>query len=210
MKILYGMKIQRIATRLSLCLLSILLFVPVERAQTAQDKAKNAPAAEKASSHDSGKSAPASSQAQLIKRIDELESRLNMMNLLSRYSLDVDLERNEDMLKLFTDDCVFGTDISGKIVYQHGKEELRAKFATPAPKSQHLQLDYVYSVAGDIGTAYGYQLLTGSKDNTVSVNRIAARAFTFRRVNGVWLIKDAIAVNAYNDTEAQKLIPPLH
>jgi hypothetical protein len=178
--------------------------------QTAQVKAKSASGGAIAFSQGSGKSAPTDEIAQLLKRIDVAESRLDIMNLLARYSLDVDLERNEDMLKLFTDDCVFGTDISGTVVYTRGKEELRAKFATPAPKSQHLQLDYVFNVDGDTGAAYGYQILTGSRDNAVSVNRIADRAFTFRRVNGVWLIKDAIAINVNNDAEVQKLIPALH
>ena len=71
--------------------------------------------------------------ALLKKKIEILEAREELSNLISRYSLDVDLDRTEDMLKLFTDDCVFGTDVSGQMVYQRGKQELREKFATPPP-----------------------------------------------------------------------------
>jgi len=67
----------------------------------------------------------------------------------------------------------------------------------------------VINVEGDTGTAYGYQLLSGTKDKAVNIARIAMRSFSFRRVNGVWLIKDAITVNVDNEQEAQKLIPTL-
>ncbi len=149
--------------------------------------------------------ATADELASLKKRIAILEAREDLSNLIARYSLDVDLDRTEDMLKLFTDDCVFGTDITGQMIYQHGKQELKEKFATPPPKSEHLQLDFVINVEGDTGTAYGYQLISSSKNNTVSIGRIALRAFSFQRVNGVWLIKEAIAGNVEND----KLIPKL-
>ena len=144
--------------------------------------------------------------AVLKKRIEVLEAREDISSLISRYSLDVDMDRTEDMLKLFTDDCVFGTDISGQMVYQHGKQELKEKFATPPPKSEHLQLDFVINVEGDTGTAYGYQLISSSKNNAVSIGRVALRTFSFQRVNGVWLIKEAIAGNVDND----KLIPTLN
>ena len=144
--------------------------------------------------------------AVLKKRIEVLEAREDISSLISRYSLDVDMDRTEDMLKLFTDDCVFGTDITGQMAYQHGKQELKEKFATPPPKSEHLHLDMAIHVeSDDTATAYGYQMISSSKNNAVSIGRIALRAFTFRRVNGVWLIKEAIAGNIDND----KLIPTL-
>jgi len=58
--------------------------------------------------------------ALLKKKIEVLEAREDLSNLISRYSLDVDLDRTEDMLKLFTDDCGFGTDVSGQMVTQRG------------------------------------------------------------------------------------------
>ena len=143
----------------------------------------------------------------LKKRVQVLEDRDAIWNLLSRYSLNVDLGRSEDFLKLFTDDCVFASDIAGKITYRRGKKELGEMVSSPPPKGQHLQLDYHINVDGDIATAYGYQDLTSQKDNGVTLGRAAVRYLKFRRVDGVWLIQEVYTIGIDNEAEYKKVLP---
>jgi hypothetical protein len=145
----------------------------------------------------------------LKKKVQVLEDKDAIWSLLSRYSLNVDLGRGEDFLKLFTDDCIFATDVSGgQINYRRGKKELGEMVATAPPKGQHLQLDYHINVDGDTADAYGYQDLTTFKGTGVTLGRAAYRHLKFKRVNGVWLIQEVWTIGIDNDAEGMKILPP--
>lgn len=145
----------------------------------------------------------------LKKRIQVLEDKDAIWGILSRYSLNVDLGRAEDFLGLFTDDCVFATDVAGKITYRRGKKELGEMLAGGAPpKGQHLQLDYNITVDGDNATAVGYQNLTSLRDNALSMNRAAFRTLKFRRISGTWLIQEVYTIGIDNETGYLKVLPP--
>ena len=143
----------------------------------------------------------------LKKRIQVLEDKDAIWSILSRYSLNVDLGRAENFLKLFTDDCVFATDLSGKISYRRGKEELGEMVSKPPPKGQHLQLDYHIIVDGDTATAFGYQNLTTQKETSVSLTRASFRYLSFRRVDGTWLIHEVYTIGINNEAEYLKMLP---
>lgn len=147
-------------------------------------------------------------EIELLKRkIQVLEDKDAIWSLLSRYSLNVDLGRAENFLRLFTDDCVFATDIGGKISYRRGKKELAEMVASPPPKGQHLQLDYHINVDGDTATAVGYQDLTSLRGNSVNLGRAAFRFLKFRRVEGVWLIQEVYTIGIDNEAEYLKILP---
>lgn len=144
----------------------------------------------------------------LRKRIRVLEDKDAIWSILSRYSLNVDLGRAESFLRLFTDDCVFATDIGGKINFRRGKEELGEMLAGGAPpKGQHLQLDYHIEVDGDTATAVGYQVLTGLREGSLRLNRAAFRSLTFKRVSGTWLIQEVYTIGIDNEAEYLKVLP---
>jgi ketosteroid isomerase-like protein len=145
----------------------------------------------------------------LKKRVLVLEDRDVIQGLLSRYSLNVDLGRAEAFLSLFTDDCVFATDVGGKITYRRGKKELGEMLAGGAPpKGQHLQLDYNITVDGDTATAVGYQNLTSLRDSSLSMTRAAFRSLKFRRIAGAWLIQEVYTISIDNEAEYLKVLPP--
>jgi hypothetical protein len=144
----------------------------------------------------------------LKKRVQVLEDRDAIWGILSRYSLNVDLGRAESFLSLFTDDCVFATDVGGKLSYRRGKKELAEMLAGGAPpKGQHLQLDYNITVDGDAATAVGYQNLTSLRENTLSLSRAAFRTLKFRRVSGTWLIQEVYTIGIDNEAEYLKVLP---
>lgn len=155
----------------------------------------------------SGESVTVEEFEMLKKKVQALEDKDTIWSLLSRYSLNVDLGRGEDFLKLFTDDCVFASDLAGKISYRRGKKELGEMVASPPPKGQHLQLDYHINVDGDIATAYGYQDLTSQRDNGVALGRAAVRYLKFRRLDGVWLIQEVYTIGIDNEAEYKKVLP---
>jgi len=145
----------------------------------------------------------------LPERIQALEDKEAIRNLLSRYSLNIDLGRAEDFLRLFTDDCVFATDVAGEVRYRRGKEQLAEMLAGgPPPKGQHLQLDYVIDVRGDAATAIGYQVLTGLRDDKLSLNRAAFRSLSLKRVRGEWLIHEVYTIGIGNEEAYLKILPP--
>lgn len=145
----------------------------------------------------------------LEERVQVLEDKDAIWSILSRYSLNVDIGRAESFLRLFTEDCVFATDLGGKISYRRGKKELAEMVAGgPPPKGQHLQLDYHINVDGDTATAIGYQVLTGLRDSKLSINRAAFRSLKFRRVSGTWLIREVYTISIDNEAEYLKVLPP--
>lgn len=144
----------------------------------------------------------------LKKRVQVLEDKDAIWSILSRYSLNVDLGRAESFLRLFTDDCVFATDLSGKISYRRGKKELGEMLAGgPPPKGQHLQLDYHINVDGDTAAAIGYQVLTSLRDKSLNLNRAAFRSLKFKRVSGSWLIQEVYTIGIDNESEYLKVLP---
>ena len=157
---------------------------------------------------------PRATTVELARRGEELNTRVRALEdkdaiatLLSRYSLNVDLNRAADLLQLFTDDCVFASDLGGELRYRRGKAELAEMLAQPPPKGQHLQLDYQVDVSGDSATAIGYQLLSQLKDGAVGVGRPAFRLLRFRRSSGRWLIAEIYTVGIGNEPEYRKLLP---
>lgn len=145
----------------------------------------------------------------LKRKVQILEDKDAIISILSRYSLNVDLGRAEDFLKLFSDDCVFASDLSGsgKMSYRRGKKELGEMVAAPPPKGQHLQLDYHINVDGDTAVAYGYQDLTSLKGTGVTLGRAAIRYLKFQRIAGAWLIKEVYTIGIDNETEYVKVLP---
>jgi uncharacterized protein (TIGR02246 family) len=144
----------------------------------------------------------------LKRRLQNLEDKEAIREMLSRYALAIDLKRVEDFLDLWTPDGVLVSDGSGSIISIKGREEIRAylaPFLTIA--TQHLLLDYLIEVNGDTATAVGYQVMTDTREDRARIGRCAVRSFRFRRVKGKWRIEEAISRGIANTAECEKLIP---
>ena len=129
----------------------------------------------------------------LKERIQILEDKEAIRDVITRYAFNADLNRIDSLLELWTDDCTFNSD-RGRVTIYKGKDEIEAYLREPlhqsiTNRSQHLQLDYIIKVDGDTATATGYQLLTLRWDGGFGIIRGAFRVFHLRRVNGTWLIR---------------------
>jgi uncharacterized protein (TIGR02246 family) len=147
----------------------------------------------------------------LKNRLQILEDKEAIRDLLARYAFNVDLSRFDAFFKLWTDDAVFITDGPGEAIQKRGKDEIREFLSGVLPKSnagsQHLQLDYVIEISGNTAMATGYQLISIQQKDRVGIARCALRSFVFKREDGKWLIKEAISRSTANDAECQKLVP---
>lgn len=145
------------------------------------------------------------------KKVQVLQDKEEIRDVLSRYAFNVDLYRLDHYLRLFADDMLFVTDGPGEDIYARSKKELKdfleEVLPKPHPGMQHLQLDYVITVTGDTATATGYQLLTLHENGKFGIMRCALRTFDFRRVDGVWKITKTISHSTGNAADCQKQIP---
>ena len=147
----------------------------------------------------------------LRKKVQILEDKEAIRDMLARYAFNADLNRTQNFLKLWTEDGLFVTDGGGKLHVLKGKEEIgryldTSGHQTITNRSQHLQVDYIIQVDGDTATATGYQLLTVRLEGGFGIRRCAFRIFHFRRVDGRWLIKESKSL-AIGGPECQQFIP---
>jgi ketosteroid isomerase-like protein len=147
----------------------------------------------------------------LKKKVQMLEDKDAIRDVLSRYAFNVDTNRIDHYLRLFTDDMLFVTDGPGEAIYCRSKKELgdflREVLPKPYPGMQHNQLDYVINVDGDTAKATGYQILTLATGDKFEIQRGAMRTFKFRRVDGIWKITETISHSTANEPDCQKQIP---
>ena len=62
----------------------------------------------------------------LTDRLQILEDKEAIRDLLARYAFNVDLSRFDAFFKLWTDDAVFITDGPGEAIQKRGIDEIRA------------------------------------------------------------------------------------
>jgi hypothetical protein len=160
---------------------------------------------------------------ELSKKLESMEKKLQLLqdkddirDVLSRYAFNVDLRRLDHYLRLFTDktaqgDMIFLTDGPGEDTICRSKKELgdflESVLPKPHPGMQHLQLDYVINVTGDTATATGYQLLTVWENGKFGIMRCALRTFDFRREDGIWKIVKTVSHSTAEGGKCQTHIP---
>jgi len=154
---------------------------------------------------------------EIMKELAELKAEIQILSdkeairdLLSRYGLDFDLGRYENFYDLWTDDAVFRTDGPDGEIKMVGKDQMKKLFGieqTRYTASQHLQLEYIIKVNGDTAEAIGYQLITVHTKDLPSVDRTGVRLFKFQKVNGNWLIKEAVSRVMKNQEGCLDLVP---
>jgi uncharacterized protein (TIGR02246 family) len=149
----------------------------------------------------------ASPQTSLERRLQILEDKEAIRDVLSRYAQTVDLKRMDAFFDLFTPDGTLVTDGPGTVIRKQGKEEISAYLQPFLQKiTQHIQVDYVIDVDGDNAKAVGYQLITETREGASRIARCALRQFLFRRIEGNWKIAEAISRDIAKTAECEKLI----
>lgn len=145
-------------------------------------------------------------------RIQVLEDKEAILDLLARYGFTYDLMRFNEWADLFTEDGVFNIDAHGKIDIVTGRENLRALFSKGMPylAAQHLQLGVIIKVNGDTAKAIGFQVLTmntGDSQTKPFIDNTFIRTWTLQRINGKWLIKEAVSRILKNLENCRAIVP---
>ncbi|MEY2589244.1 MAG: hypothetical protein QOJ67_1228 [Acidimicrobiaceae bacterium] len=143
----------------------------------------------------------ASELEDLRQRLQVLEDKEAIRDVLVRFGYNADLGRFDDFLQTLTEDCVW--DVSGGLqlpdggvsaaVASVGHEQARATVTGPGHlaivnQEQHLMVDFIIEVDGDIATAIGQLAVTLRHQagfDLVTCRMCRAR---LRRVDGRWLI----------------------
>ncbi|MDD4877112.1 MAG: nuclear transport factor 2 family protein [Dehalococcoidales bacterium] len=128
----------------------------------------------------------------LKQRIQILEDKESIRDLITQYGFTADLERVEENLSLWTRDCSF------KLEYGEfkGTEEIRKGvlgnklYQSIKNRCQHLILGLTIEVEGDNATAAGYSVTTVHWQAGFAMVRCALNTFRFQRVKGVWRIRE--------------------
>lgn len=148
---------------------------------------------------------------ELKAKVQELQDKEEIRDVLTRYAFNADLNRTENYLRLYTEDGSFVTDGLGGMVVAKGKDNIKKEILHSAThqsitnNSQHLQLDYLVTVDGDAASATGYHLITVKWVGGFGIFRCAFRTFRFQRVDRRWLINEVISV-ALGKPECQNLV----
>jgi ketosteroid isomerase-like protein len=136
--------------------------------------------------------------AALVKKIQVLEDKEAIRDVIAKYSYLFDVGRYNDWYELFTEDSVYKTNPPFGEKYQvvEGKENIKKAFAVQKHYGavQHLMVDVVVQVDGDIATAVCYQtMVSGKDDDDTKLLKAALRSWVLERIDGRWLIKEAVS-----------------
>jgi hypothetical protein len=147
----------------------------------------------------------------LKQRIQVLEDKEAILDVLARYGFTYDLMRLDEWCDLFTEDGVFNIDAHGKIDIVQGRDKLKALFKEmPYLAAQHLQLGVIIKVNGDNAKAIGFQVLTinkGDSETKPFIDNTFVRTWTLQRVKGKWLIKEAVSRVLKNLENCRAIVP---
>lgn len=151
-------------------------------------------------------------ESELKQRIQVLEDKEAILNVLARYGFTYDLLRFDEWADLFTEDGVFNIDAHGQSEIKRGRETLRAFFKQQAKylAEQHLQLGVIIKVSGDTAKAIGFQVLTmntGEENTKPFIDNTFVRTWTLERVKGKWLIKEAVSRVLKNLESCRAIVP---
>ncbi len=146
----------------------------------------------------------------LKRKVQLLEDKEAIRDVLVRYAFTSDLHRTENFLKLWTDNLIFNADVAGKVDVVKGKDELRkhtsGRLRETVPIRAHLQVDYHIEVDGDTAVATGYQLIPQRWEGGYGIWTCSMRQFRLQRVDGRWLINEAIS-RLIGGSDCQNLVP---
>jgi SnoaL-like domain len=146
--------------------------------------------------------------AELERRLGALEDDKAVRELIVRHDYCFDTMRDDDWLELWTGDGVY--DLLSTLHYPDGSvgtvaqrwqgpEELRQFIANPETHhrpgfyghSMHMAgQEMVVHVDGDHATATSYSLLFQEVEGSLSILSGANSAWTLRRVDGVWKLRE--------------------
>ena len=160
---------------------------------------------------------------ELKQKLQVLEDKEEIRDLISQYSYNADLGRNDAYIQLFSEDGEFNLysiefDALSVVKKQKAVEKFKgharlkelleaAGHQSFTNMSQHiLNLALKIDIDGDKATATGYDIGTVRWQAGFNIWRCAMRKWDFRRIDGRWLIENTESI-PIGDPECQRLIP---
>ncbi|HMG42890.1 MAG TPA: nuclear transport factor 2 family protein [Acidimicrobiales bacterium] len=143
--------------------------------------------------------------ASLRRRLQVLEDKEQIRDVLVRFGYNADLGRFDDFLATLTDDCVW--DVSGGLrlpeggvsdgLVSVGHEQARRTVTGPGHlaivnREQHLMVDFIVDVDGDDATAVGQLAVTFHGPAGFGLVTCRMCRTKLRRVDGRWLIREIV------------------
>ncbi len=143
------------------------------------------------------------------KRLQLLEDKEAIRDVLAQYAFNADLNRMEAFVNLFTVDCVF--DVGADMGVWKGREQIlkfmkEGAIQTFTNHSQHVNVGCKIDVEGDEATVRGYSFVTVHWQGGYGLYSCSFRTFRMKRIDGRWLIRETVVCRT-GDPGCQKLIP---
>ncbi len=151
--------------------------------------------------------------AKLEGAIAQMQDERAIRDLIARYAINTDAGRLEEFLAVWTEDGIEEIEFQGKVLRWAGKSEIRAwrtglleqKRAQPNNRMHVHGNDLIIHINGSEATANSYTFGLGLEAGKVSVTSHGAVRWTFRKINGQWLIKEK-KVREMNSAEFRELL----
>ncbi len=146
----------------------------------------------------------------LDKRLQLIENKEAILDLLSRYALLFNMGRLEEWYTLWAEDLFFSFhDNEGQIRDCRGKMELKSLFGTnPAyTTSQHLQINPTIKINADTASVICFQAISQHKNINPNFRKTSVRFWRLLKINDEWRITEGISRDMKYEDDCKKLIP---
>ena len=145
-------------------------------------------------------------QENLAKRMEDIEDKLALKELVDRFSILADQKKGIEQMYLFTEDAIVETYIKGELSSSlKGNKEIGETFNTFLNSMQtvyHLNGQQVVNIDGDKATGISYCLtILFSEQNKKIVKRTIGVIYNdeFVKQDGKWLISKRISNFTWQD-----------
>lgn len=133
-------------------------------------------------------------------RLDAVEARLAIIDVIAGYGPAVDAGRAEDVAGLWAEDGRYSFTLADGTATLDGRDAMRSMVEGDmhqgiiADGSAHLMGLPVVEIAGDFAVATGHSMLMRyqPRDGSFRIDRIAANRWELRRTAGVWQVIERV------------------
>lgn len=155
----------------------------------------------------------------LEERIQELEDKEAIREVLARYGFTYDLGRKEEWYELFTDDAVYNSvESTGTPNVMNNKKDIMTRFGPDAKRpgaTQHMQVATIIKVNGDEARAIGFQVCTSHlttheaniSEGPIILLRTGVRSWRLKRIDGEWLITETVSRIMKDEKGCREVLP---
>lgn len=124
--------------------------------------------------------------------VQELSDRLELKELVDKFSNYADTKENDKQVALFTKDAVIEIELGGKIVFTlHGRDEIKKTFSNSMEDNKivfHMNGQQTVEIDGDKAKGIAYSYVTVGKDEKHLQHEGVRYHDEFQKIDGKWYI----------------------